>query len=96
MTDPGFDYCDRHRWFDWPKWGLAIGSDKRYKPRWWERQAYIAGLRDAARIAEAHRFIRPPVGHPVERMGVTPVIKAIHAYVLDFLGLPPDPRRYGE
>lgn len=83
-------------WFDWPHWGLAIGSDHRYKPRWYERRAYIMGLRDAARIAESKHYIPREHGlHSVLRPGVKPVIKAIHAYVLDFLGLPADNSRFG-
>ena len=92
MTDPAYEYERKHPWMDWPHWGLAIGSDQRFKPRWWERRAYFAGLRDAARIARNLEFIQRPGLHSVRRPGVRPVVKAIHAYVLDFLGLPPDPR----
>jgi len=81
-------------WFDWPMWGLAIGSDQRFKPRGErERCAYVAGLRDAARIIEANRW-RPIPGFKNRTESVEGSadmrrsIKAIHAYVLDFLGLP--------
>ena len=83
-------------WFDWPCWGLAIGSDHRYKPRWYEKRAYVAGLRDAARIASSKEYIKTPIGRHVRRDGVRPVIKAIHAYVLDLLGLPADDSMFGD
>ena len=79
-------------WFDWLHWGLALGSDHRYKPRWYEKRAYAMGLRDAARIAEKERFIKTPTDRYVRRDGVRPVIKAIHAYTRKFMGLPPDAR----
>lgn len=92
MSDPAYALSDKLKWFDWPHWGLAIGSDKRYTPRWWERRAYFSGLRDAARIAESVHYIKTPVGRSVRRSGVRPAVKAIHAYVLDFMGLPSDDR----
>lgn len=76
-------------WFDWPSWGLAIGSDERFKPHGErERCAYVMGLRDAARIAESEHFIVTPIGRHVKRDGIRPAVKAIHRYVLDFLKLP--------
>jgi hypothetical protein len=83
------------KWFDWEHWGLGIGSDRRYKPRWRERRAYVMGLRDAAREAEKYTHIITPTQRYVRRDGVIPVIKGIHAYVRDFLGLPADSRRFG-
>ena len=53
---------DKREWFDWPHWGLALGSDHRYKPRWYERRAYVMGLRDAARIADHERWIATKIG----------------------------------
>ena len=50
------------KWFDWPHWGLAIGSGKRYEPRWYERRAYVMGLRDAARIVEHERWQSTKIG----------------------------------
>lgn len=50
------------KWFDWPWWGCAIGSNERYEPRWYERRAYVMGLRDAARIAEHNRWIATKIG----------------------------------
>lgn len=76
-------------WFDWPFWGAAIGCDERFKPKGErERIGYVMGLRDAARIVEETRHIRTPINRYVERAGCKPAIKAIHAYTLDFLGLP--------
>jgi hypothetical protein len=86
------------RWFDWARWGLALGSDKRYKPKWWERRAYIMGIRDAARIVEHERY-QPHPDKPRSRMVLTPgsselrlAVRTLHAYVRNFLGLPPDHR----
>lgn len=84
-----------NRWFDWPQWGLALGSDQRFKPRWWERRAYFAGLRDAARIAEQVRWrememeVHQSAGEVRKRAGRA-IIKAVHAYMLTVFGLPPD------
>jgi hypothetical protein len=50
------------KWFDWPWWGCAIGSDERYQPRWYERRAYVMGLRDAARIVEHERWVATKIG----------------------------------
>ena len=50
------------KWFDWPYWGLAIGSSDRYQPRWYERRAYVMGLRDAARIVEHERWTATKIG----------------------------------
>ena len=55
------------KWFDWPHWGLAIGSDHRYQPRWYERRAYVMGLRDAARIVERERWAATHIGDKDER-----------------------------
>jgi hypothetical protein len=55
MTD-SYQFADKHKWFDWPKWGLALGSEERYWPRWYERRAYFKGLRDAARIVDNVRW----------------------------------------
>jgi hypothetical protein len=38
------------------QWWHSSLSDQRYKPRWWERDAYIEGLRDALRIVELVRY----------------------------------------
>ena len=55
--------------FDWRdqlnSWKLGIGSDMRYSPRWWERRAYVMGLRDAAREAESLTWERNP-NYPTE------------------------------
>ena len=58
---------DWPKWFDWPFWGCAIGSDERYRPRWYERRAYVMGLRDAARIAERDRWVAIKIGGKDER-----------------------------
>lgn len=50
------------KWFDWPYWGCAIGSNERYRPRWYERRAYVMGLRDAARIVENERWAATKIG----------------------------------
>jgi hypothetical protein len=46
------------KWFDWIRWSYAIGSDDRYELRWYERRAYVMGLRDAARIAERNAWFQ--------------------------------------
>lgn len=75
-------------WFDWPSWGMTIGSNQRFKPRGErERIGYVMGLRDAARIVESEHFIKTPIGRYVKRDGIRPAVKAIHRYVLDFLKL---------
>ena len=85
----------RPDWFDWPHWDSAILSNDRYTPRWYERRAYIMGLRDAARIAANVEYIKTPTSRYVRRAGVRPVIMAVHAYVRTFLGLPSDLSRHG-
>lgn len=86
------------RWFDWIHWGLGLGSDLRYKPRWYERRAYVMGLRDAARMVEDRRT------EPVADQGLhgrrlqtvkgsehlKAAIKDIHAHARKLLGLPRD------
>lgn len=84
------------KWFTWEHWGFGIGSNSRYEPRWYERRAYVMGLRDAARIIDAHRFIRRSDDHEEEirarrQMG-RETIQAIHAFALRVLGLPADPK----
>lgn len=78
-------------WFDWPAWGLAIGSNRRYEPRWYERRAYTMGLRDAARITESARFMpcdyeRDDNELRARRQMGREVIQHIHAYALRVLG----------
>lgn len=87
-------------WFDWSTWGLAIGSNRRYEPRWYERRAYVMGLRDASRIVESQRFsedyARDTHGEPelrARRQMGREVIQLIHAYALRVLGLPPEAQR---
>jgi hypothetical protein len=84
-------------WFDWVDLGLALGSDRRFKPKGErERCAYVMGLRDAARIVEAQRYIKTPINRYIERAGCRPSVKAIHAYTLDFLGLPANDSPLGD
>ena len=94
MSREAYRFCDKHEWFDWPQYGLAIGSDRRYKPRWWERRAYFCGLRDAARIAEHIRFDRKegPESDPYRATDRTArrIVRLIHAHMLEWLGFPPD------
>ena len=83
------------KWFDWPHWGLALGSDDRYKPRWYERRAYVMGLRDAARITNAHRTEPVSKTRSVTVKGaehLKAAVKAIHSRARWVLGLPADSR----
>ncbi len=85
-------------WLDWSHWGLALDSDERYAPKWYEFRAYAMGLRDAARIIEGERWKAGDIA--VGRINLEPdrasdtfgrrYIKAIHARVLAVLGLPPE------
>jgi hypothetical protein len=63
---------DAPKWFWWTHWGLAIGSSERYKPRWYERRAYVMGLTDAARIAEHERWIATKIGDTDVRFAQDP------------------------
>jgi hypothetical protein len=81
------------KWFDWLEWNSAIGSDTRYIPRWYERRAYVMGLRDAARIAENHAWqsvaAPKPGSNTVEKApGFTNIrmaIAAIHTYTIRYM-----------
>ena len=81
------------KWLDWPQWGLALGSDERYAPKWYEFRAYAMGLRDAARIVEDQRWKEGDIHYACrsQSYGIR-YVKAIHARVLKVLGLPPDDR----
>jgi hypothetical protein len=79
-----------------------IGSDQRYKPRWWEQRAYIEGLTDAARIVESRRFVAHYGNVPQDAdelrarrsMGRESIIE-IHKHATNTLGLPNDGRQFG-
>jgi hypothetical protein len=86
---------DAPKWFDWTHWGLGLGSDTRYKPKWFERRAYVMGLRDAARIAETCRFsagdnAKTDTELRARRFMGREVIARIHKAATDLLGLPAD------
>lgn len=71
----------------WDSPGAAIGSDRRYEPTWWfTRRAYMAGLRDAARIVNdrSYKAIDPTPtssatrGRAVSGIWIKNVISEIH------------------